>query len=169
MSLAGILVAILAGVAIGQGLYTFHYGQGLSYFSTNPKACANCHIMQAHYDGWQKASHHTSATCIDCHLPHELVPKYLAKAENGFWHSKGFTLEDFHEPIMLRERSERILQHSCLHCHADFVHDVLAARPEQEELNCIHCHRSVGHGETVGLGRFEPLTPDQRKTWGPHE
>src|ERR1700754_1416163 len=91
VSAAGVLLAILGGVAIGQSLYTFRYGEGLSYFSPNPKACVNCHIMQSQYDGWQKASHHNVAVCIDCHLPHDFVGKYYTKAENGFWHSKGFT------------------------------------------------------------------------------
>lgn len=169
MSLAGVLIAVVAGVAIGQSAYTFHYGEGLSYFSANPKACVNCHIMDPQFAGWQKGSHHNVAVCIDCHLPHDFLGKYYTKAENGFWHSKGFTLQDFPEPIRLRPVSERVLQHSCLHCHEDFVHDILAARPEQEELNCIHCHRTVGHGESVGMGRFEPVTADMLKKWGQDE
>lgn len=162
MTLAGILLAAVMGVALGQSLYTFHYAEGLSYFSTNPKSCVNCHIMQPQYDGWQKGSHHNFAVCVDCHLPHDFIGKYYTKAENGFWHSKGFTLQDFPEPIRMREVSRRVVQHSCLHCHADFVHDVLAVRPHhqgpgQEELDCIHCHRTVGHGDSVGMGRFEPV------------
>ena len=31
---------------IGVGAFTFQYGEGLSYFSTDPDACANCHIMR---------------------------------------------------------------------------------------------------------------------------
>src|SRR5262245_39572166 len=87
------------GVAIGLGAYTFQFAEGTAYLSNDPKGCANCHIMREHYDGWQKASHHTVATCNDCHVPHDLAGKYLAKAENGFWHSYGFTLENFPEPI----------------------------------------------------------------------
>src|SRR3954468_12075239 len=94
-----IAAAVAIGVLVGLAGFTFRYGEGLSYFSTDPKACANCHIMRTEYDSWQKASHHTVAKCIDCHLPHELVPKYLAKGENGFWHSYGFTFQNFHEPI----------------------------------------------------------------------
>ena len=45
------------------------------------------------------------------------MPKYLAKASNGWHHSKGFTLEDFHEPIMIKPVNARILQESCLKCH----------------------------------------------------
>ena len=86
-----VLVAVFAGALAGLAVFTLDYGEGLSYFSTDPAACANCHIMQPQYDSWQKASHHTVATCVDCHLPHTFVAKYLAKAENGYYHSKGFT------------------------------------------------------------------------------
>ena len=34
MTLAGMLLAVVMGVAFGQSLYTFHYAEGLSYFST---------------------------------------------------------------------------------------------------------------------------------------
>jgi cytochrome c nitrite reductase small subunit len=85
------------GVLLGIGGTTFNYAEGLSYLSTDPAACANCHIMQPQYDAWQKASHHTAATCADCHLPPGFPEKYVAKAENGWNHSKAFTLQDFPE------------------------------------------------------------------------
>ena len=52
MTLGGTLLAVIMGVALGQSLYTFHYAEGLSYFSSNPQSCVNCHIMQPQYDGW---------------------------------------------------------------------------------------------------------------------
>ena len=72
-------------------------------------ACINCHIMQPQFDSWQKASHHTFATCVDCHLPHDFVGKYIAKAENGYLHSRAFTLQDFAEPIRITAKNSRIL------------------------------------------------------------
>lgn len=169
MTVAGILVAVFIGIAIGQSAYTFRYAEGLSYLSPDPKACVNCHIMQPQFDGWQKASHHNVAKCIDCHLPHDFLGKYYTKAENGFLHSWGFTFQDFPEPIVMRDSSHRILQHNCLHCHAEFVHDVLSVPGNERELDCIHCHRTVGHGDSVGVGRFEPLSAELKKTWGRHE
>lgn len=157
---------VLLGCLLGVGVYTFFYGKGLSYFSTDPQACVNCHIMQPQFDSWQKASHHTVAKCVDCHLPHEPIPKLIAKAENGFWHSKGFTLQDFHEPIFIREKNMQILQKNCLECHRDFVHDVLpVVSGDPEKINCIHCHRSVGHGETVGLGKYVPPPKELGRSW----
>src|SRR5690606_24278392 len=92
-------VVVALGVFAGVGLVTFDHAEGLSYFSTDPAACANCHIMQPQYDSWQNSSHHTVATCVDCHLPHDFIGKYRAKAENGYHHSVGFTFQNFHEPI----------------------------------------------------------------------
>jgi hypothetical protein len=40
------MLAIAFGIFVGIGGYTFRYAEGLSYFSTDPAACANCHIMQ---------------------------------------------------------------------------------------------------------------------------
>lgn len=141
------LIWVLSGVLIGAGSYTVYYGEGLSYLSNDPKACVNCHIMRDEYDGWQKASHHAAATCVECHLPHEFVAKYLAKAENGFWHSKGFTLQDFHEPIRIRGKNATVLQENCLRCHQDFVHEI-ATTAKGEVMQCTHCHQAVGHGPT---------------------
>src|SRR5262245_47273056 len=103
-------VALVVGAILGTGAFTFRYAEGLSYFSSGPTACPNCHILNDQYDSWTKASHHAAARCVDCHLPHELIPKLVAKADNGWHHSKGFTLEDFHEPIMIKERNAKILQ-----------------------------------------------------------
>ncbi|MBM3276724.1 MAG: cytochrome c nitrite reductase small subunit [Candidatus Handelsmanbacteria bacterium] len=159
MTIGGAVIAALSGALLGLGGFTFYYGQGLSYFSRDPAACVNCHIMQPQFDSWQKASHHTAATCADCHLPHDFLPKWLSKAENGFWHSQGFTLQDFHEPIFIRQRNQRVLHDNCLNCHGPLVHELLAgATTDADAISCVHCHRSAGHGEAVGLGKYEPLS-----------
>ncbi len=148
----GVLV-VLVGVFVGVGGFTFLYAEGFSYLSDDPEVCVNCHIMQPQYDSWQKASHHTAANCVDCHLPHDFFRKYLAKAENGWHHSKGFTLQDFHEPIMIKGPNAKILQENCLACHADLAHDlVVGVNGFEDEVRCVHCHSDVGHGETTGLG-----------------
>ena len=113
-TLGATIVAILFGILTGVGAFTGYYGEGLSYFSKDPEACTNCHIMQPQFDAWQKASHHTVATCVDCHLPHDFVNKYIAKAENGWNHSRAFTMQDFPEPIKTNEKNSRILQDNCM-------------------------------------------------------
>ncbi len=153
-----VALGIAVGVLTGVGTYTFLYAEGLSYLSSDPRACANCHIMQAQFDSWQKASHHTVATCSDCHLPHGFVRKYLAKAENGWHHSKAFTVQNFHEPIMIKGPNARVLQENCLACHEELVHElVVGINGTVDEVQCVHCHAAVGHGETTGLGGPERI------------
>lgn len=140
-------LAVTFGAALGLGGFTFHYAEGMSYFSTDPRACANCHIMTDEYQSWSKGPHHAAAGCVDCHLPHDFIGKYQAKALNGYHHSKGFTFEDFHEPIQIKPHNAAILQAACLRCHGDFVHDMVAgATTDRDAVTCVHCHRNVGHG-----------------------
>ncbi len=147
-----VLLAVVTGIAAGVGGYTMVYAEGLSYMSSDPKVCANCHIMNSQYDSWQKSSHHTVAGCVDCHLPHDFVGKWMAKAINGWHHSKGFTMQDFHEPIAIKPPNSRILQANCLACHGDLVHDAAAETGRPGEFTCVHCHQTVGHGVSAGLG-----------------
>lgn len=142
-----IVLALIAGAVSGLGAFTFRYAEGLSYLSNDPQACRNCHIMNEQYDSWRKGPHHAVATCNDCHVPHDLLGKYIAKAENGYHHSKAFTLQDFHEPIQIKPKNAAILQANCIECHRDFVHEIVPG-PKVEEAHghCVHCHRGVGHG-----------------------
>jgi cytochrome c nitrite reductase small subunit len=152
-----VALSVSLGLLGGVGVYTFRYAEGLSYFSTDPAACVNCHIMRPQYNAWLTSSHHTAATCIDCHLPHTFIEKYLAKAENGYRHSKEFTAQTFAEPIVIQPRAREILQANCIACHVTLVHDMTSGHTQgAREVSCVHCHVSVGHGERAGLGG--PLT-----------
>ncbi len=143
------LLSMLVGALLGLGGFTFSYAEGTSYLSNDPKTCVNCHVMRDQYDGWQKGGHHQAATCNDCHIPHEFVPKYLAKMRNGFWHSTYFTLQNFHEPIQITPGNKAILNANCVACHAGLVNDI-AFHPsnDQQQLDCVKCHARVGHGPT---------------------
>lgn len=156
---ATVALAVAVGVLFGLGFFTFNYAEGFSYLSTDPAACANCHIMQSQFSSWQRASHRNVAGCVDCHLPRHGIAKWISKADNGYRHSKAFTLQDFPEPIVMIDSSRRILQRNCLDCHGDLIHQMAAGHPDAVE--CVHCHQTVGHGERVALGgpeRREELT-----------
>ena len=142
-----IALVTLVGTLAGVGAYTFSYGEGLSYFSKDPLACKNCHVMNDQYESWSRGPHHATARCIDCHLPHEFIPKYIAKADNGYRHSKGFTFMDFHDPIMIKPNNAHTLQDNCLRCHGDFVHAIVRGSTTRvDAVRCVHCHRGAGHG-----------------------
>jgi cytochrome c nitrite reductase small subunit len=139
MRFGATVAAILAGALAGLGAYTFVYARGYSYFSSDPKACANCHVMQEHFDAWQLSPHHAYAACNDCHTPHALLPKYAVKAGSGWNHSLHFTLQDYPETIRIRPSSEAVLEANCVRCHADMAGDL-------KETRCVRCHAGAGHG-----------------------
>lgn len=156
-TLAALFLAVLLGVLVGVGTYTFSYAQGFSYFKRDPRACVNCHIMQPQYDSWQKSSHHTAAVCVDCHLPHDFVPKYVAKSENGFRHGLMFTTQNFVEPIVIQPAARRILEDNCRLCHSELVAGIEDQGGDTRAdhgagMACLHCHSGVGHGPPAGLG-----------------
>ncbi len=141
-------LAALLGVLGGIGVFTFGYGQGGSYLVNDPKVCANCHVMQAHYDSWQSSSHRHVATCNDCHLPHTSPGKWITKADNGFFHSLAFTTGSFPEPIRIKARNRRVTQSACLDCHRTTVHEMVPAGGEAPL--CVRCHADVGHAGRPG-------------------
>jgi cytochrome c nitrite reductase small subunit len=153
-----LVLAVLCGALLGVGTVTFGYASGLAYLSNEPAACKNCHIMNEQFDSWRKGPHHAVATCNDCHVPPHFPQKYLAKAENGYHHSMGFTFQPprpdapgardvFEEPIRIKARNSQILQDNCLRCHGDLVHDVVRGSTWADDaIRCVQCHASVGHG-----------------------
>lgn len=138
-----VLLAALVGTAAGVGGFTFAYGRGASYLTNDPAACANCHVMQGHYDAWLQGSHRGAATCNDCHTPHALIPKYYTKASNGFWHSFAFTTGWFHEPIRIKPRNRAVTEARCRDCHRAMVAMIDAGHAEPRR--CTGCHADVGH------------------------
>ena len=147
--LVPLILALTLGSLAGLGTFTFGYAQGFSYLSPDPNACTNCHVMQGHFDSWEKSSHHHVAVCNDCHLPHHPIGKWVTKADNGFFHSLAFTTGDFHEPIRIKARNRTVTNNACLHCHQGFVDSAMPhATPASNDqaLLCIHCHDDVGHG-----------------------
>ncbi len=167
-----VAAAVAAGAALGLGAFTFVYAKGASYLSTDPAVCANCHIMGEHYAAWQRSSHRVAAGCADCHMPHDPVGKYLAKASNGFWHSLAFTTGSFPDPLQIKPHNRAITEGACRDCHADIVAAIdplggsvdpdirtglagtpVANRPQihdgaidaGDRESCIRCHTYVGH------------------------
>ena len=141
------------GALGGLGFFTFGYGQGYAYLGNNPATCANCHVMQNWYDSWLKSSHHNVAVCNDCHTPHDFVGKYLSKADNGFFHSLAFTTGDFKDPIQIKPRNSRIVQHACIDCHQDLVNHMLPVESDGDMLSCVQCHASAGHAQSIAPRR----------------
>jgi cytochrome c nitrite reductase small subunit len=150
------------GLAVGIGGYTFVYAKGSAYLTNDPAACANCHVMREQYDGWLKGSHHSVATCNDCHMPSAFFPKWATKASNGFWHSFYFTTGTFPDPIRIRPGNREVTEAACRKCHTDITETLEPVPAEatahgSQETSCLRCHNSVGHPE--GLGSASAPSP----------
>jgi cytochrome c nitrite reductase small subunit len=144
-----IFAAILVGLTIGIGTYTFVYAKGYSYLTNDPAACANCHVMRDHYNAWTRASHRAVAVCNDCHTPPGLIPKYLTKAQNGFWHSFYFTTGRYPDPLQITSRNHDVTELACRKCHGEITEsiDPVHGGATARALSCTRCHNTVGHLE----------------------
>src|SRR5690606_14822587 len=145
MRWAELLLAVLVGAAAGIGGYTFVYARGASYLTDDPAACANRHVMREQFDGWSRSRHRAVAVGNDCHTPVGLVPKYVTKARNGFWHSFYFTTGGFPEPIRITPRNFEVTEGACRTCHAEVVHAIDTMPRAGAPLSCVRCHRDAGH------------------------
>ena len=88
----------------------------------DPNACANCHVMQEQLDGCSSEPSR-GRHCNDCHTPPGTVPKYLTKAEHGFFTRSRSRPGDFHEPIQIRLHP-RMTGEACRKCHEEIVPDI---------------------------------------------
>ena len=140
-----VLLVGIIGAIIGLGSYTFAYAEGASYFSNDPEACVNSHVMQEVYDGWNNGSHKAVAGCNDCHTPHTFPAKYVSKGINGWNHSVAFTTGNFPEPIRITELNRHVAYDNCLYCHGELV-TAISHEDSETPTDCLKCHNGVGHG-----------------------
>jgi len=129
-------------IIIGMGMVVTNFSV---YLGDDPTACNNCHVMDSAYEGWFHAGHSRVATCTDCHVPHDFVPKYLMKAYSGMNHVLHFTLGDIPEPLRAQNYTRDIIQTNCIRCHANTVSEIADGGMDAGR-NCVFCHRSVAHG-----------------------
>ena len=138
-------LGIAVGTGVGLGGFTFVYAKGASYLSNDPAACANCHVMSEHFEGWSRSSHRAVATCNDCHTPPGFFAKYATKASNGFWHSFAFTTGDFPDPIAIKPHNREVAEAACRGCHGPIVEAMAIGSDHPGGTSCIRCHGAPGH------------------------
>ena len=152
---------LLAALFLAGGMFfnLLKASKALSYFSSDPKACINCHVMNTQYASWQHSSHARKATCVDCHLPvGNGFDKYLAKARDGFNHTYAFTAGTYKHAIQISQDGEKRVLKNCIRCHATLVSNLNANEESNHSFqnkktnrNCWDCHREVPHGKARGL------------------
>ena len=150
LPILNIAILVVVGLLAGGILVTFINAKGASYFSDDPSACNNCHIMNEVYDDWSKSSHRNRATCNDCHLPNGSVSKWMAKAQSGVSHAYSFTFnDDLPANLTATDKSHDIVTNNCIRCHSNVAQNVLNPTMVEQHgdqiLNCVSCHKSEGH------------------------
>lgn len=155
-----IFVLVLCGVCLG--LVLSLVGAEMIEHTSGADFCSKCHSMKgvalAHkediHGGNNKAGF--KAKCVDCHLPHDNVWKYVtAKAYTGAKDVLGeiFWADTFDWVGNLEKRKEFTYTTGCQKCH-----DLDAIRYEIPKAflahkdfktgkvpSCVHCHEHVGH------------------------
>ncbi len=138
-------IALSLGIFFGLSVFTFDYAEGTSYFSDDPNACVNCHVMREQYNRWSRSTHQAVATCNDCHTPHRFPDKWIVKGINGWNHSLAFTTGNFQNTIRIRPFNAEVVEENCIACHQFMVSNVHGSSDENT-LTCVACHGNVGHG-----------------------
>jgi cytochrome c nitrite reductase small subunit len=143
---------------IGLGAMIFHVSRATSYLSDDPTTCINCHVMAPQYYSWFHSRHRETATCNDCHVPHDNPARHYAfKASDGARHAFMFTFRLEPQVIRIHSAGQRVVQENCVRCHTSSVHatnlemvsgDDTGAR---DGLRCWDCHRETPHGRVRGL------------------
>ncbi|MDR0407531.1 MAG: cytochrome c nitrite reductase small subunit [Campylobacteraceae bacterium] len=152
-------------VALGLLIYTLSIAKAASYLTSDSMACINCHVMNTQYATWQHSSHASVAACADCHLPHDGVQKYIAKARDGLNHAVAFTFNTYKNAIVISDNGAKRVQENCISCHATLSSTIVAnsdINHRYDDLTidtgrrCWECHKEVPHGKVRGLS----TTPD---------
>lgn len=115
------------------------------YLFDDPATCNNCHVMGTVHEGWRHAGHREWATCNDCHTPHDLIPKYITKATNGFRHVTAFATGYIPDAIRAIPATRDIVQANCIRCHEQAVSQIGDGQMDAGRY-CFECHRAVAHG-----------------------
>jgi cytochrome c-type protein NapC len=160
-------VGILLGVA---GVIAFDVSL---HATSTEKFCISCHEMatlpNSPYEQLKTTAHFSNrtgvtATCSDCHLPHEFVPKMIRKVEASreVWgHMTGIidTPEKYaeHLPAMKAREIARLQANDsqeCRNCHTPErmqpeLQSKMAQRSHKPERmqgkSCIDCHAGIAH------------------------
>lgn len=148
--------------AIGMFAYVVHTSKALSYLSSDPKACINCHVMNTQYATWKHSSHAERATCVECHLPTNegMIAKYIAKAKDGWKHSVAFTMNSYDNAMVISDDGAKRVQKNCISCHTSITSTIVSNSDGYHNFDnpnvetgreCWSCHKGVPHGKVRGL------------------
>jgi cytochrome c-type protein NapC len=168
-------VLALVGIGLLLGVVGVLAFNATMHATSTEAFCISCHEMEANpYAQLQQTTHFTNAsgvhaTCSDCHLPREFVPKMIRKIEASreVWgHFTGLidTPEKYaaHTPAMKAREIARLTANDsqeCRNCHSTerMLQSAQSARAREYHLamdaqgkTCIECHSGIAHPTNAG-------------------
>ncbi len=172
VGIGGLFLLIIAGSI---GVYSY---------STQPRFCNSCHIMEPYYSAWKSSKHFGKAACVDCHYPpaaslkEHLWHKFQASAQvvkyvTRTYSSKPFA--DIPDASCLRSgcHSIRLLEGKVITASGiKFDHRPhLTETRRERKLRCVSCHSQIVVGthvevtySTCFLCHFRPQKTDEESS-----
>ncbi|MET0083773.1 MAG: NapC/NirT family cytochrome c [Sedimenticola sp.] len=160
-----LILVFVAGI-----IFTGLFNVGLS-MTNEMDFCTSCHSMKVNLEEYKETVHYKSAsgvraTCADCHVPKEFVPKMIAKivAAKDVYHEIMGTIDTPEKYEALRwDMASRVWDkmrandsRECRTCHdydqMDLSEQDRSARKRHgkamdEGKTCIDCHKGIAHEE----------------------
>ena len=160
----GTALFIAGALALGGANAFFSYTNEMTF-------CTSCHTMRWNFEEYKQTVHYKNpsgvrATCSDCHVPKDFLPKIYAKV---------VAVKDiYHEIVGTVDTKEKFVEHKwamanrvwdrlkatdsreCRSCH-DFKNMDLSGqsrmarkkhgRADMKGQTCIDCHQGIAHSE----------------------
>ncbi|WP_089723889.1 NapC/NirT family cytochrome c [Candidatus Thiosymbion oneisti] len=163
------VTVLLTGIVLGIVLWS-GFNAGMEATNTETFCSTSCHEMEVNvYQEYMDTNHYVNrtgvrATCPDCHVPQEGIPKFVRKLQASrevYHHLLGTidTPEKFDaERMELARHVWRAMKETdsreCRNCHESLSMDYDKQEPrsaerheqaEAEGLTCIDCHKGIAH------------------------
>ncbi|MGG7049028.1 MULTISPECIES: cytochrome c3 family protein [unclassified Campylobacter] len=163
---------VLAAIILVSGIIGFLVVLPVHYAldkTSGDKFCVVCHEMDPMVMSYQHDVHSgkgatgTKAKCVDCHIPHDNLAKYvLTKAKNGI--VEGY-IHFFGDPNSIdwhknrKNKESYVFDNGCMSCHTDILTTTASSQQAKKmhahytkllntdkEIKCVSCHTTTGHG-----------------------
>ena len=164
----------IAAIALAAAGFIAAAGFSTALEATNTtEFCTSCHSMQWVEAEWMESLHYSNpsgvrAECSDCHVPHPIGPKLVAKllAAKDVWHEIKGTIDteekfEAHRWAMANRVWAKMMKtdsRECRNCHVAEAMDLAEQsrtarrkhrRAKKEGRTCIECHQGVAHKEPI--------------------
>jgi nitrate/TMAO reductase-like tetraheme cytochrome c subunit len=152
------LIVLLIGSALFAGVITY---------TSTPRFCSSCHIMETRFVSWKYSDHAMHTSCLSCHAEPGLTGEIKAHLA-GSRYVYSFLRGRVSRSILLAE----VPNENCYKCHeqaqlqekpgAGEVHDTYHTIHIAKELQCVECHGGLAHATMLPVKARSAMTLCQR-------